>query len=346
MSLDFLTEHKLHDRTVLYWLNPDSPDQDPVDLTFLYGPSAHYFSVYTEHYPSAFVSSNLFRPILQRLSKAFNISNNQWAHGHSPQHDLSLLSALPRLALLPQPFLGTSTESSPLLLLPTTVTNPDVLHTLAKILSGPSSEITFPPADPDPGSGINVTEAPSARLLFYLYLEHHPTLFKDLITHADTVALPEKALAALTFLGAVIAASWSSATDIDTSNLSLPSEITTALQATTQNLRSPLPINSIDTLLRPPARDVILPFLLAPPRQFTNLVGGRGDSESAAYRIAMGRWDLVLLFKKRLDAYMPERGGGEDVGLAAVRGAVNQRVSEGVWGVGGEVGGRIATLEL
>lgn len=237
-------------------------------------------------------------------------------------------------------------QSSPLFLLPTKVTNPDVLHTLAKILSGPSSEITFPPTEPNPASDIAATEAPTARLLFHLYLQQHSTLFKDLITHADTVALPEKALAALTLLGAIIAASWSDTTEIVTSHLNLPAETTTALQHTSQNLQSTLPTSSTDTLLRPPARDVVLPFLLAPPRQFTNLVGGRGDTESAAYKIAMGRWDLVLLFKKRLDAYVPERGGGEDVGLAAVRGAVDQRVSEGVWGVGGEVGGRIATLEL
>lgn len=340
VSLDFLNQHRLHDRTISYWLEPDSPNHDPVDQSFLVGPSAHYVSTYAAQYPLSFLSDPSMVPVMNRLSMNLSISSNQWAHGQSPKHDLSILVSLPRLAL-------TNENYQTLFLIPTKVTNADALHTLGQILHGPPRSASDPKTDPmtDASNAIQASENHLARLLYLVYIQHRPSLFTDLTTHANTVALPDKALAALSLLGALISANWSTSTSPP--NLtSLPGGIQTRLSTALSSIAS-TPKTPLDALLRSPARDVLIPYLLAPPQTFSNLVGGRGDTESAAYRIAVARWDVVCLFKRRLDAFAPESGTGEDVGLEGVRAAVAARVAQGVWGQeGAEVGGRIATLEL
>jgi len=323
VSLEFLTQHRLHNRTIAFWLEPDSPDHDPVDQSFLLGPSAHYISTYTSQYPSAFLHDPVCQQVLKRLSISLSISSNQWAHGQSPKYDLSVLASLPRLAHHLE-------QIRVLQLVPCKVTNADALNTLGQIFHGGSATDSF-------GETAQLRESGMARILFLAYTDAHPTFFADLVTHADTVALPDKALAALSLLGAIISATWPAHESSTTEE---------GQQAVFPNVSTESTSSPIDALLRPPARDIIVPFLLAPPRQFSNLVGGRGDTESAAYRIAMARWDVVCLFKRKSNEYVPERGNGEDVGLAAVRQAFAQRVAQGVWGQTSEVGGRVATLEL
>lgn len=314
-----------------FWLHPDDPSHDPVDLSFLYGPSAHYTAVYAQGYAEDLLAGRTLPDVLLRLSKALSISANQWAHGESPKHDLSVLSALPRPTLLPQPSLGTGRQSSPLFQVPSKVTNEDALHTLARILGGPRDHDGTPPDR-------LTNEAQTAPLLFHLYHAYHPTLFADLVTHADTVALPSKALAALTLLSSVVAANWAAGSPLASAVLAtLPQPAASTLQT------SWIPI-----LLRQPARDAVLPYLLRAPRTFSNLVGGHGDTESAAYRIAMAKWDVLVQFDRKLGQWVPGAGvTAEELGLQAVKQAVAARVRDGVWGSGEQdVGGRIATLEL
>jgi len=331
VSLDFLMQNKLHDRAMSFWLDPENQSHDPLDVTFLYGPSAHYTAVYIQQYPDALLASRTLPSILTRLSKALSISSGQWVHGDSPKHDLSVLSALPRSALLPQATLGTDRQSSPLLQIPNKVTNEDALHTLSKILGGPRV-----------GDGtvqaLIEQESQTAPILFHLYFHYYPSLFADLITHADTVALPNKALAALTLLSSIVSAKWLPGSPLaSTATSSLHSH------SSQQVFTSPIPI-----LLGQSARDRFLPYILRAPRTFSNIVGGRGDSESATYRIAMAKWDCLMLFDRRLKAWEPEEGvSAEELGLQAVKDAVTARIAEGVWGSGGQdVGGRIATMEL
>lgn len=343
-----------------HWLYPDDPSHDPVDQTFLYGPSAQYASAFASNYHKSFVCSDLLKPVLQRLARATDITANQWAHGESPKHDLHVLSSVPRIALLPQTFLGTGRLSSPLLPIPCKDTNEDALHTLGAVFHGPR-----PTEDPSQRK----EESQAARLLFQYYFHYHNAMFGDLVTHADTVALPTKALAALSCLSAIISAHWSALPiSATTSNITAdataptngdrttePTPLPTEPQLQSHSLPTPFPRNlrptapsphPLDTLLRRPARDRILPYLLSPPRQFANLVGGRGDTESSAYKIAVAKWDCLGAFRKALEEWAPEGGRGEEVGLAGVKQAISRRMAEGVWGVSSEVGGRIATLEL
>lgn len=76
---------------------------------------------------------------------------------------------------------------------------------------------------------------------------------------------------------------------------------------------------------------------MKPATTFSNLVGGRGGAENAAYQVAMAKFDVLKALGRRLE----EEGGREDV-LAMVR----RRVGEGPWGSDGNVGSRIGTLDL
>jgi len=90
-------------------------------------------------------------------------------------------------------------------------------------------------------------------------------------------------------------------------------------------------------LMEGSAKATVIPWLLAQPKSFSNLVGGHGDAENAAYKIATARFDALKAFWSRV------RGEEEYADIANV---VEARVREGVWGRGEEVGGRIGTMEL
>lgn len=377
VSLAYLLESNLHSRAISFWLNPTDPSHDPIDIRFLYGPSAHYLAIYASTYPSAFLSSSECQNVITRLSEALSISANQWAHGESPKHDLNVLTSLPRVALLPQRRLGTGRQLSPLLLVPSKITNADALNALAVILHGPSKpraeDLTYGvngfSASDTAESQYDKGEAAAAYALYVTYIRYHETLIADLITHADTVALPEKALAAINLLAALASANYAPLPSDDTSSSvasfdhssGTPSQRPTPTPTPTQlatllTLSSPthLPTFSASPLLTSTAgRDKLLPWLCRPPQTFSNLVGGRGDAESSAYKIATARFDLVLIAQKAVESLVSSSGGGDDGDAGNdeviwMVEALTARVKEGVWGVreGGVAGSVVATLEL
>jgi hypothetical protein len=152
-------------------------------------------------------------------------------------------------------------------------------------------------------------------------------MFSDIVTHIETIAMKENALAALALIRALITATWSSEP--------LP-DIIPADDPTFARLSS-FPKSGVELILDPSISGGLLPSLLKPATSFSNLVGGRGDAESAAYQVAMAKFDVL----KALGRSLEEDGGRQDM-LAMVR----RRVSEGPWGVSGGVGSRIGTLEL
>jgi hypothetical protein len=159
-----------------------------------------------------------------------------------------------------------------------------------------------------------------------LFISKKPNTFSDIIRHADTVAMKENALAALKLLGALVTASWSaeSIPDISANDLSYAR-------------LSSFPKTGLDLILDPSISGGVLPALLKPATSFSNLVGGRGDAENAAYQVAMAKFDVL----KALGRQLEESGGREDVLFM-----VKRRVNEGPWGSSGSAGSRIATLEL
>jgi hypothetical protein len=195
---------------------------------------------------------------------------------------------------------------SPLLSVPSRATNPDALHTLATVFHGPIEvdTITWPPRINEPGQEVNHDdEKRAAQDLYVSYIAHNSRLWTDITTHADTVALKDLALSAINLLKAVVTATW----------------------------------DGLKSIMEDPARSTVIPWLLAPPKTFSNLVGGHGDAESAAYKIAMAKFDVLRAFHDRI------KMGGAD---AVLLGAVRERIAEGPWGRGGDVGGRIGTLEM
>lgn len=152
-------------------------------------------------------------------------------------------------------------------------------------------------------------------------------MFGDIVTHIETIAMKENALAALTLVRALITASWSSEP--------LPDIIPTNDPIYTR-LNS-FPKSGLDLILDPSISGGVLPSLMKPAITFSNLIGGHGDAENTAYQVAMAKFDVLKALGRKLE----ENGERQDV-LAMVR----RRVSEGPWGVSGGVGSRIGTLEL
>ncbi|EKG20287.1 hypothetical protein MPH_02405 [Macrophomina phaseolina MS6] len=325
-SLEYLKTQGLHDRTLSYFLNPET--HESFEMSYLYGPAAKYLATYASTYPSDFEASEAKSTTLRRLMNVFSsIKPAQWVHGESPRHDLHVLASLPRTALLADS--AAIWSSSPLSLVPgSRSTNPDVLHTLATIFRGPAdpdAELVFPTPAASPRTSSTVperlgAERSAARNLCALFIQHNPSFWSDITQLAETVALKDTALAALNLINALATASWSSSSPIAT--------------------LADFPPTGISLLLRP--GNPVLPYLLRPAPSFSNLVGGRGDAENAAYQVAQRKFEVLRTVLRMLEQSSPEEVPGRDGLLEMIKG----RIAEGVWGRGGDVGGRIGTLEL
>lgn len=320
-----------------------------MDLQFLYAPSAHYLAVYAEQYSNHFMGSSLKQRVIARLHQSFDMSPARWAHSDSPKHNLHLLASLPRACLLPESGVGQAAwNSSPLSLIPSKLTNADALNTLATIFRGPLHQetIRYPPSSPMTNQNEPVTdaEAQAARALYYLYLNYNPTFFADIVKHAETIAIEDQALAAVNIMSSVIKSHWlplqEEASTATTAN-SPPTEAD--LLAWLPNPPTATPSSGALAILTPPSLEHTLPYLLRPPQTFSNLVGGVGDTENSAYKVAMAKFDALKALHQRVkDLAQAEPGHGyEDIAET-----LRKRIAEGPWSRQGEVGGRIATMEL
>lgn len=322
VGLRYLIAEGVHARTVAIYLQLPGAAIDPLEAMFLYGPAANYIATYASNYPTHFMASQLPQQVNTRLGSALDQSPAKWAHAESPKHDLHLLASLPRSALLPGP---RGWHASPLSLVPSKATNPDALNTLATVFHGPDRDIIFGSASPATTDSEVQKESALARALYHHYLSFNPRLWQDIANHADTVALKDLALSAINVLVSVTTANWSEAPDVD-----LPVTIVHA------------PSGHV-ALLSPPAVEYTMPYLLKPPRTFANLVGGRGDAESSAYKIAAAKFDALRALNSRLEAQVQQTPGA---GYEDILRTISRKLAEGPLSREGEVGGRIATLEL
>lgn len=316
LSLDFVKEQSLHKDIIEFHTN----DNPSLEHSFLGGRTAHYIAEYASTYPENFENSPELQTIRQYVHR--NIRKCE-------ANDLTIVAAMPRATLIPRRSTGLAWDDCVILDIPVKRTNQDALKTLGTVFHGPPrEEITFPARQiANAASNQRAVESAYARLLTSLYYTKNPTFFSDIITHADTVAMKENALAALSLLNAIITANWDSAT--------LPNEIP---EDDPIYLRlQQFPKTPIDLILDPTISGGVLPYLMKPATTFSNLVGGRGDAENAAYQVAMAKFDVLQVLGARL-----ERDGGRQDVIAMVK----RRISEGAWGVGGSAGSRIGTLEL
>lgn len=319
-GLQYMIMHGLHARTAAIYLQ--TQPVDPLDAMFLYGPAANYLAIYASEYPEHYLAGQMPAQVNERLLSTLNLTPGRWAHSDSPKHDLHLLASLPRQSLL-------SFGASPITLLPSKSTNADALNTLATLFHGPEQKaLTFPHRAGQESAGPS-DEAGAARALYFNYLAKNPRFWADIVTHSDTVALLDQALAGLNCLTAVITANWSSASS---SSYTLPS---TSI---------PTPESGHLAILSPPALEHVLPYLLSPPKTFAALVGGgRGDAEGSAYKVAAAKFDALKALRSQLQGQVEKtpNEGYEDI-LATVE----KRLAQGPMGAASDVGGAVGTLEL
>ncbi|KAH7380159.1 hypothetical protein BKA66DRAFT_420037 [Pyrenochaeta sp. MPI-SDFR-AT-0127] len=316
LSLDFVKNEGIH-KGIIDFHTSDTPS---LEHSFLSSRTAQYISDYATNYPENFEKSPEMPVVRNYVHR--NIRKCE-------ANDLNVIASMPRSTLVPRRSSGLVWDDCVILDMPITRTNQDALKTLATVFHGPAKEeIVFPQVETvgsDPKR--TQTEAVFARLLTALFYSKKPTMFSDIVTHMETIAMKENAFAALAIVRALITSSWSTEP--------LPDVIPATDSTYTQF--SNFPKSGLDLILDPGISGGVLPSLLKPATTFSNLVGGRGDAENAAYQVAMAKFDVLKALGRRLE----EVGGRQDV-LALVR----RRVSEGPWGASGSVGSRIGTLDL
>lgn len=316
LSLDFLRKEGIH-KELIDFHTSDTPG---LEYSFLSNRTAQYISDYATNYPENFKDSPEM-PVIRNFVHR-NIRKCEAS-------DLNIIASMPRTTLVPQRSSGLAWDDCVILDMPITRTNQDAIRTLATVLHGPpKEEITFPQIE-SVGSDPKQTSIESvfARILTALFYAKKPTMFSDIVTHMETIAIKDNALAALALVRALITASWSSETLPDILPPNDP------IHARLANF----PQTGLELILTPSISGGVLPSLLKPSASFSNLVGGHGDAENAAFQVAMEKFEVLKALGRRLE----QDGGRQDV-LELVR----RRVSEGPWGAGGSAGSRIGTLDL
>lgn len=341
-ALDFLIDHGLHDRTISYYIEPQK--HNSLDLVYIYSRSADYLSNYSLNFGAHLIQRHtVLKSILLRLSAVFDkLSSNPQVQ--TKPHDLHVLVSLPLNSLLPQSFVD-----SPFLLLHANLGDADILKTLATVFRGSTRQSSFHSPLANNSQQMDTSRSQdnkAARVLYFLYLNRYPNFWKQIVQAAETLALKDVALAAIEVINAVITANWEplpaeSPGSSREDPFALPSEQELAQKCHSE--AQPMPSSGILAILSSPAVETLVPYLIRPAQTFNNLVGGTGDSESAAYKVAVAKYDVLKTFHERVQGL----GLGHDTfQLHDILAPVEARIARGPMGGITEVGGRIATLDL
>ncbi|KAH8702488.1 hypothetical protein BGW36DRAFT_372952 [Talaromyces proteolyticus] len=335
-ALDFLVEQKLHQKILKFYLDPSQVD--PIDITFLDSPITAYVAQYSQLYPNHLLQNprEVLDSILSRIHRSFSIPSAQWAHGQVPIGDLSILASLPRVMLVE----ASQRSLNPLQAIPSNPPNKDCFNTLTKVFHGPlkSSATVLGEASTD-----MYREAVSARTLYFAYLNEHASLWKDITASADIVSMKDVALSAIALIRGIVTANWDvlsadKAHQVpDTSAFKLPSE-----DELSTNGPGKLPTSGPWAILTPPALTTVLPYLFKPPLSYSNFVaGGVGDVDSAVWRMATAKYDVLVDFYNALKRSSDQVDGFEDIIKT-----LEQRVRDGPQGPVVQVGSRVEALDL
>lgn len=344
-SLDFLIAHNLHPTLLGYYL--DDSKLDPVDLNYLSGPITAYVAQYAELYPNHFLQNpqSLLDQILSRINAFVSISSARWAHGPAPSGQLNVLSCLPRVMLVEASRQGLS----PVLALPSSPANKEALDALGKILHGPP-KLDLAESMELNTSGQTATdwhkEAAAARALYFLYLNHRPNFWTDIVAAADVLAMKDVSLAAISFMKSIITANWQELSgDVissvpGTTRYQLPSEQGLGnLSPATQGI---LPATGVWAALTPPALTTLLPYLFKPPRSYAEFVGGgAADPQNVVWKVATAKYEALVALYEGLSDMNGEVPGFEDIVQT-----LKQRVNEGPWGPVTQNGSRVEAVGL
>ncbi|KAE8150008.1 hypothetical protein BDV25DRAFT_155270 [Aspergillus avenaceus] len=344
-ALDFLVSHDLHSSLLGYYL--DESKLDPVDLNYLCGPIMAYVAQYAELYPNHFLQNpqSLLDRILSRVASSVTISSAQWAHGPAPSGQLNVLSCIPRVLLVE----ATKQGLNPVLALPTSPPNKEAFDTLSKILHGPP-KLDLADTMELNTSGQTATdwhkEAAAARVLYFMYLNQHGSFWTDVVAAADILAMKDVSLAAISFMKAVITASWEKLSGEVTSSVpgtsryQLPSE--EGLGSLSPASLGLLPSTGAWAALTPPALTILLPYLFKAPRSYAEFVGGgAGDSQNAVWKVATAKYEVLVALHDSLRDSCGQVAGFDDI-MRTLR----QRVNEGPWGPAMQTVSQVETVGL
>lgn len=329
-ALRYLIDKGLHTRTAGLYLNVPGMEPDFMEIRFVYGPAANYVATYASSYPDHFLNSQMLKQVNNRLMLALDLSPMRWAANDPPKHDLHVIASIPRRALLPGRDGSGPWHSSPMSLLPSSVACADLFNTLAVILQGPVPEvITFPKVPNADPSSMDTREASAARALYLHFVSARPRFWKEVTDQARVVAMTDAALAAINVILAVVNAHWASKPEF-----SLPDDV---LQAA----------NGAQALLVEPAKQSVLSYLVEKPQSFSNLVGGHGDAESAAYKIASAKYEALRMFHDKLAKAVARGERFEGVNSQELLAVLRNALQQGPFGQAGQdAGSRIGTLDL
>ncbi|KAJ5716371.1 hypothetical protein N7493_008282 [Penicillium malachiteum] len=326
-ALDFLVAEKLHSKVLEYYL--DDSKLDSVDLIYLSGPIMAYVARYAEFYPNHLLQnpSTLLDGIVSRIGWAVSIPSVQWAHGEVPTGHLAILASLPRVLLIEAGKHG----ANPLLKIPTSPANGEAFDVLGKILRGPVHTASSDSMDLNTDGQTPTDwhhEAAAARILYFMYLNEHPGFWADVVAAADTLAMKDVALSAITFMRAIVAANWqplppASHVSAVPSRFQLPSE--EGLGQLSPASSGLLPLSGPWAILTPPALTTLLPYLFKPPRSYGEFVGGgAGDSQNVVWKVATAKHDVLVALYNKL-----QQSGGQMEGFEDILRTLRQRVNEG-----------------
>ncbi|KOS42644.1 hypothetical protein ACN38_g6488 [Penicillium nordicum] len=342
-ALDFLVEHELHSKVLTYYL--DESKLDSVDLLYLSGPVMAYVARYAEMYPNHLLQnpSTLLDGIISRINRSLAIPTAQWAHGEVPTGHLAILASLPRVLLVEAGKHG----ANPVLAIPTNPPNGEALDVLAKIFHGPlrtrltdSMNLNISGSTPTDWD----REAAAARILYFLYVNQHPTFWDNVVGAADVLVMKDIALSAITFMKAITTANWkpspSAPANANSSRFQLPSEA--GLGQLSPATNGVFPTSGAWAVLTPPALTTLLPYLFKPPRSYADFVGGgAGDSQSVVWKVATAKHDVLVALHNRL-----QETDGQVEGFEDIMRTLQQRVNDGPWGPVQSGGTQIVTAGL
>jgi hypothetical protein len=306
-------EHGIH-KDIIDFHTSESPG---LEHSFVRSGSAHYIAEYASYYPKNFEDSPDLHAIMQYIKR--NI------HKGEPG-DLSILAAMPRSCLIPRSPTGFVWDGCVVLDIPIAKTNADVLKTLATIFHGPpKKDATFPSrVTGSDASKRTLTEKFYARMLTAMYYTRNPDMFADIARHAKTPAMKDNALAALTFMSAIITSNWDSSALLD--QISENDPVYRRLQE--------FPKTGIDLICDVGKTSSWLTYLTTPADAVPGVIG---SAENAAYQVAMAKFDVVNLLNERIQK--------ENVS-DNIKAMVRQNVAQGPWGRTNAAGSRIGTLDL
>ncbi|KAI9851178.1 MAG: hypothetical protein M1838_004287 [Thelocarpon superellum] len=357
-TLAYLEARGLHAGVLDLYL-PSESSMLPV-VRMLDGAVAQYVASYAIFYPEHLMAAKhhgslLINAILARLVQGNSFTMNASDSFHPLSTDpmtadeKQVLVSLPRTALLLNGFKGSGSEayhswsSSSLSRLSLGKPDPNALRTLASLFRGPIGPSNFPRSG-TAWDGVMPTplhhDRAASRALYFCWLNRTPGFWPDVVRHAETMVLPEMALAALEFMAAIIDASWALLPDAPPgddpeTDVRHPTEVELRLLF---GATSPLglPTTGLEAILSPPVADVVLPYLCSPPKTFTSLLHGLTDGANATNQIARSKYAVVTLLHRQM-----RRAAKSGYTMELVAAAV----SRGPWASRSAGGGQVATME-